>query len=140
MHEMLHAIGFVHEQSRPDRDQNVRINFKNIIRGQEHNFQQYGPNQITTHGTPYDLNSIMHYGPKSFSKNGRNTVVALRGDSRYMGQRGGFSKIDKIEIGKHYGCGGGGQSKNGKSIKNENNGKGKNGNGKKGKGQNVKGK
>jgi len=33
MHEFLHAIGFYHEQSRPDRDQFVRIVTENIQGG-----------------------------------------------------------------------------------------------------------
>jgi len=32
-HEFLHALGFVHEQSRPDRDDFVTIDFTNIDPG-----------------------------------------------------------------------------------------------------------
>ena len=35
MHEMMHAVGFQHEQTRTDRDQFVTIFFQNIQRGKE---------------------------------------------------------------------------------------------------------
>ena len=34
-HELLHALGFNHEQCRSDRDSHVRILYQNIIRGEQ---------------------------------------------------------------------------------------------------------
>ena len=57
----MHAVGFFHEQSRPDRDEHVTINLGNVVKGYEHNFMKYSLNQANMVGE-YDMCSIMHYG------------------------------------------------------------------------------
>ncbi|XP_046543783.1 LOW QUALITY PROTEIN: uncharacterized protein LOC124253973 [Haliotis rubra] len=68
IHEVGHAVGFHHEQTRPDRDQYVTINYANIPSGVKYNFQRYTTNVINDRGVPYDYYSIMHYGGKHFEQ------------------------------------------------------------------------
>ncbi|KAF2368340.1 CUB domain [Trinorchestia longiramus] len=75
VHEIGHALGFNHEQSRSDRDEFVNIYLENVSSGSERNFEKRFTNN---YDIPYDYFSIMHYGPKFFSSNGENTIVAKR--------------------------------------------------------------
>ncbi|GMT06022.1 hypothetical protein PENTCL1PPCAC_28196, partial [Pristionchus entomophagus] len=58
-HELSHAFGTLHVQSRSDRDQFIQIDFSNIIRGQEHNFRMEP--RLSTYGLPYEFGSMQHY-------------------------------------------------------------------------------
>ncbi|KAL7833733.1 hypothetical protein AOLI_G00286930 [Acnodon oligacanthus] len=73
-HELLHALGFNHEQNRSDRDRHVQILFQNVIPGREHNFRKIRTNNLRT---PYDYSSIMHYGKYAFSRNNQPTIIPI---------------------------------------------------------------
>lgn len=64
-HELGHALGWAHEQERPDRDNYVTINSENITAGDLDQFEIATNSQ--TFGHPYDYGSIMHYGACTFS-------------------------------------------------------------------------
>ena len=105
-HELAHAIGFWHEQSRPDRDLYVRILWDNILKGKEHNFNKMAYGSIDSRGITYDYNSIMHYGPYSFTKNeSLRTMVPLNSSLKItMGQRSYLSELDIKQANKMYCC------------------------------------
>jgi hypothetical protein len=94
VHEIGHCIGLWHEQSREDRDRQVRINWENIESGRENNFDQHITDGDDLGG--YDFDSIMHYGPTAFSKNGQPTITPLGGQQ--IGQRNGLSGGDTAAV------------------------------------------
>lgn len=105
-HEILHALGFYHEQSRSDRDDYVNIWWDEIIPGYEHNFNTYDDNYITDLNTPYDYESVMHYAPLSFNANENVPTITAKipeFDS-VIGQRLDFSEIDLERLNRMYNC------------------------------------
>lgn len=104
MHELMHACGFWHEQSRYDRDSYIRVDYSNIMDGMDYNFQKYDWNTIQSLGVGYDLDSIMHYGPHAFAKDrSRPTIIPLQGGAD-MGQRRAFSRKDREKLELLYQC------------------------------------
>ncbi|XP_023232100.1 astacin-like metalloprotease toxin 4, partial [Centruroides sculpturatus] len=69
-HELGHVIGFYHEHNRLNRDKYIKILWDNIKEDFKTDFRVYNENflRICDH---YSYDSIMHYGPKSFAKDGK---------------------------------------------------------------------
>ncbi|XP_057316292.1 hatching enzyme 1.2-like [Hydractinia symbiolongicarpus] len=107
MHEIMHSLGFYHEQSRPDRDNYVKILWDNITpKDMKSNFQKQPYSNVDSMNSPYDYLSIMHYHKDGFAKRGTLTIETL--DKRFqdkIGQRDGFSPSDIKQINKLYKCG-----------------------------------
>lgn len=68
MHELMHVVGFFHEQSRPDRDQYVDIIWNNIMDGMEGQFEKYEWKFVDSLNKMYDYGSVMHYAPTAFAR------------------------------------------------------------------------
>lgn len=103
VHEIGHALGLWHEQSRPDRDGYVDIKLENVRDGKAHNFAKQAFADIDDKGSIYDYGSIMHYGEKAFSKNDEDTIVP-REEGAVIGQREGLSENDIWQINRMYNC------------------------------------
>ncbi|XP_020483862.2 high choriolytic enzyme 2-like isoform X1 [Labrus bergylta] len=100
-HEVLHALGFHHEQVRSDRDEHVSILTQNIQPGTESNFEKEQTNNLET---PYDFDSVMHYSNYAFSRNGQPTIIAKDDPKRLFGQATKMSQNDIDRVNKLYNC------------------------------------
>lgn len=99
IHEICHALGFWHEQSRADRDNYITIHWDNIENEHKHNFTKHVKN--TALFGDYDYSSIMHYSKYAFSRNGKPTIECKQAYCN-IGQRKGLSESDIKAINKMY--------------------------------------
>lgn len=103
LHELGHALGLNHEQSRRDRDAYITLRMENVATAQQNNFRM-GSVDVG----PYDYDSVMHYGRYAFSTNGQPTIETK--NNQAIGQRGGLSQFDVQAVRQMYGTSGPGGS------------------------------
>ncbi|ODM98970.1 Zinc metalloproteinase nas-6 [Orchesella cincta] len=108
IHELVHAVGFWHEQSRHDRDRYININWNNIPRNYWREFQKHS--NLVNFGTVYDYRSVMHYSYNAFARDrSRPTITSRRRNIalRLLGagdNAGGLTEIDALQINRMYKC------------------------------------
>ncbi|CAG2118933.1 unnamed protein product [Medioppia subpectinata] len=106
VHELMHTVGFYHEQNRSDRDDYITIHWQNINELYNEEFKKLRPeeNQILT---PFDYNSIMLYGPLSFSKDGQSMTMQPKHEGFTMKEvydKPGLTAMDAKAINLLYKC------------------------------------
>lgn len=104
-HELGHALGLWHEQSRPDRDSFVQIEWDCIQSGLGYNFNRH--DEAGQYG-PYDFDSVMHYGQTAFFTPATQycisigrTITVLPPNQAWqslIGQRTHFSTMDQLTM------------------------------------------
>ncbi|XP_035232741.1 tolloid-like protein 1 isoform X2 [Stegodyphus dumicola] len=105
VHELGHVVGFWHEHTRPDRDKHVQIISRNIVAGQEYNFNKLTDEEVNSLGLNYDYESIMHYARNTFSRSlALDTILPVRGKVVEIGQRLRLSSGDIAQTNKLYKC------------------------------------
>lgn len=107
-HELLHALGFFHEQSRSDRGNAIQIVWSNIIDAKEHNFRTYIQDGFAgrDYGT-FDFESIMLYpsviSDPTFAVNTSLPVMTRLDGSSWTSQSSNLSTGDANALRDMYG-------------------------------------
>ncbi|KAL9961560.1 hypothetical protein ACROYT_G030520 [Oculina patagonica] len=105
LHELLHALGFFHEQARDDRDRFVEVKWENILDGFSDQFDKYSYKTIDMVGKDYDFRSIMHYDRRAFTKNGLDTIIRIdRPNDNFGMPEKTLSRQDIVELNALYDC------------------------------------
>ncbi|GFR82772.1 metalloendopeptidase [Elysia marginata] len=87
MHELLHTLGFYHEQNRYDRDTYVDIHYNNVPSERQDDFAKLTVQQTSTLNTPYDYGYV-------------SVLVLTRKRVEEEGEKGGW--MDRKREGGRY--------------------------------------
>ncbi len=102
-HEIMHVLGFVHEQSRPDRGQYLKIHWDRIEDDKKSQFlvvpEELAANVRTR---PFDYNSVMLYRSNAFAKTSGEVTLESTTDRSVDPVRTGLSLEDMERIRKIY--------------------------------------
>jgi hypothetical protein len=95
LHEMLHALGFVHEQSRTDRDQYLDVLWGNIEEPYRNQFALVPETFMDAmRGSPFDFRSIMLYRRDTFAARPGLQTLQSKGAGAIDPVRDGLSEGD----------------------------------------------
>ena len=105
VHELMHALGVYHEQSRTDRDNYVEIKWDNIMENSKYNFQVEGDGTARTN---FDYCSIMQYNTNAFAKDKSQPTIVCKTNGAVVacpaciGNRASLSPMDIDGLDKLY--------------------------------------
>jgi len=97
-HEILHALGFIHEQNRSDRDKFIQVLADNIDDRYRNNFERLPDDWMRVSGSSnFDFDSLMLYPAWMFAKNGQDTMKPVAPENRIQpGQTLSAQDIERL--------------------------------------------
>jgi len=103
LHEMLHLLGFMHEQNRKDRDQYMDMFYHNMATVNDE-YDIYEDSAALNF--PYDYLSSLHYRLPGIggSRGDRLSMMPKSNPCLRVGQGRGMSKLDVTKINNYYDC------------------------------------
>jgi len=102
IHELVHTLGFFHEQSRHDRDEFLQIFWGNIEKKFWPQFKKIPTDTTLFIDSPFDLKSIMLYPPNAFALNTKIATMATLDGQLYQPEVDHLSYWDREDINALY--------------------------------------
>ncbi|GMS91841.1 hypothetical protein PENTCL1PPCAC_14016, partial [Pristionchus entomophagus] len=106
MHEILHALGVIHQHLRVDRDKFIKVDWSNVNPQKYDQFATADQTLYTSYGIKYSYNSIMHYNAYTnaidLKKPTMIPLVGFHSNLSLLGQRDQLSDTDIHLINKMY--------------------------------------
>lgn len=99
-HEIGHAIGLYHEQSRSDRDNYVSIRLNNVVDSARNNYDKITKDYLNIGN--FDFGSIMLYSSYDFAIDPTIPTMTKRDGTTFIGQRDGLSEGDRRFPNRYY--------------------------------------
>lgn len=97
IHELLHCLGFLHMHTANNRDDYIKVNWKNIRDDAKLNFKPFVAH-VSMFDTEYDYDSITHYSSVAFAKDKNFPTITPKKPAPEMGQRKGKSEMNLIYV------------------------------------------
>ncbi|KJH42603.1 astacin [Dictyocaulus viviparus] len=103
-HELAHALGFFHMQSRHDRDNFITLQMENFAGNWASQFTKQSEQSNNNYNLTYDYGGVMHYGATGVSRNGKPVMVPR--DMNYLQTLGSpmISFYETLMMNLHYEC------------------------------------
>lgn len=100
IHEIGHAMGLFHEQSRTDRDNSIRVLFDNIQSNRRYQYYTYAQQGYSGFQRgAFDFGSVMIYSSfNSFAIDTSQPTMTRLDETTWVGQRNGLSAGDRNVI------------------------------------------
>jgi hypothetical protein len=108
LHEIGHAVGLLHEHTRPDRDEYINIQYDNIEAGFKNQFEIIDKVELLdTLGVGYDYNSVMHYKENAYhNKSTPGITIVADKPGIPIGPNLHLTKLDVLKLNTLYNCSG----------------------------------
>lgn len=104
LHESMHALGFIHEHSRTDRDQALNVEWENIEEKYTSQFNVAPESwMLPLQGSSFDYSSIMLYEPTAFSKDPEKPTLKSKTQNMIHPVRSRLSSSDLERLENLYG-------------------------------------